>query len=412
MGIIDSNLEINCNLKPRMRPEVYIPAEIEKEKIPWTIPMSVFKDYKPETDEVLKRCFEVDFETSRIQKVVKKPDELEKVRTLLFNAYKKLKGAYKYYSSISGSGDVWAIGTNMFTDLLTKCKMFDEVNLGLKDADLKFITTVTKTDPALMKNPRNPERMLVRYQFLEIWVRLADQKFLTSGIAANFPEAVEKVLNEHLIPYINTMDQYFLPQKWREERYWNEDVDTVYKSYLPIAQSLYKKYSGMKTKPGMKKFACIEELQKLAVDAGILNDNLVDRDIVICFNLSMMTQVDELNSDRIFQMVFVEFLEALARIADIYSAASPGEEETVVGLEERKTRPLHLKLEGLLHILFNRVCDKSTKDSFILPERSIFEEPNTGAVAPLPKKNSRKKILIRLDPVAFFFANAGSRIDV
>ena len=36
----------------------------------------------------------------------------------------------------------------------------------------------------------------------------------------------------------------------------------------------------------------------------------------MAFNLSMMTHVDELESDSIFQMTFVEFLEALARIAE------------------------------------------------------------------------------------------------
>ena len=33
----------------------------------------------------------------------------------------------------------------------------------------------------------------------------------------------------------------------------------------------------------------------------------------------MMTQIDELNNDRIFQMSFVEFLEALGRIAEVAS---------------------------------------------------------------------------------------------
>jgi hypothetical protein len=34
------------------------------------------------------------------------------------------------------------------------------------------------------------------------------------------------------------------------------------------------------------------------------------------YNLSMMTQIDELNSNRIFEMSNVEFYEALARIAE------------------------------------------------------------------------------------------------
>ena len=43
----------------------------------------------------------------------------------------------------------------------------------------------------------------------------------------------------------------------------------------------------------------------------------------MAFNLSMMVQIDELNSDRMFQMSFVEFLEALARMAEAVSLKSP-----------------------------------------------------------------------------------------
>jgi len=73
-----------------------------------------------------------------------------------------------------------------------------------------------------------------------------------------------------------------------------------------------------------------------------------------------------------------------------------------------------LKLEGLIHILFNKACDNSTKDNYILPDKSIFYEPETGATGPSPKKNSRKKYIVRVDPVAYYFANsgAGSRPDL
>lgn len=53
MNILDSNLEVNCRIKPRIRPEVYIPPETQKEKIPWTLQMSIFKEWKPETDVII-----------------------------------------------------------------------------------------------------------------------------------------------------------------------------------------------------------------------------------------------------------------------------------------------------------------------------------------------------------------------
>lgn len=48
--VIDENFDPICPLKPRNRPEVYVPAEKVKEKIPWTFPISLFKDYKPDTE--------------------------------------------------------------------------------------------------------------------------------------------------------------------------------------------------------------------------------------------------------------------------------------------------------------------------------------------------------------------------
>jgi len=249
---------------------------------------------------------------------------------MLRACYKGLKAAYKYLAAVGISGEVWSIGSNVFTDFLMKCKVIDDV-LRLKDADLKWVATLT--DPTMAKNPRNPEKSLIRYQFLEIWVRLAEQKFITSGNITSYAEAVEKMLNEHVLPFIALNDPIYNAQKWRETRYWNEECDTVYKSYLPVVQSFFKKYSGMKTKPGQRKFSCLEEMNKLATDANLFSDNLVERDIVVFFNLSMMTQVDELNSDKIFQMNFVEFLEIVARIADTYSAASPGEDEVIPVVE-------------------------------------------------------------------------------
>lgn len=64
---------------------------------------------------------------------------------------------------------------------------------------------------------------------------------------------------------------------------------------------------------------CLEELGEICKMANLLDENFAERDIQLAFNLSMMTQVDELNQDRIFQMSFVEFLEAVARVAEKYS---------------------------------------------------------------------------------------------
>ena len=62
---------------------------------------------------------------------------------------------------------------------------------------------------------------------------------------------------------------------------------------------------------------CLEELQEICNrcrfnELAHFRPNIAQ----IAFNSSMMTQIDELSSDRIFQMSQLEFYEAIARIAE------------------------------------------------------------------------------------------------
>jgi hypothetical protein len=53
-------------------------------------------------------------------------------------------------------------------------------------------------------------------------------------------------------------------------------------------------------KPGQKRFLSLDELREICNNAGLIDENFVERDINISYNLSMMTQIDELESDRIY----------------------------------------------------------------------------------------------------------------
>ena len=60
---------------------------------------------------------------------------------------------------------------------------------------------------------------------------------------------------------------------------------------------------------------CYDEFRKLVMDTGVEKE-LNERDMALCFNLSMVTQLDELDSYRMFEMSYVEYLEGFARLAD------------------------------------------------------------------------------------------------
>jgi hypothetical protein len=75
--------------------------------------------------------------------------------------FKKLRESYKYFSGIDPVGNIMAIGTNVFNEIISNCEgLVDQKTLKLSDVDLEFVAT-----KAGSKNggPRNPERQLIRY---------------------------------------------------------------------------------------------------------------------------------------------------------------------------------------------------------------------------------------------------------
>ena len=63
---------------------------LRREKTPWDFKKSVFKDYIPDNEIILSRCFEYDWNNSKIPKIVKDEKELEQVKIFLRSIYKNL----------------------------------------------------------------------------------------------------------------------------------------------------------------------------------------------------------------------------------------------------------------------------------------------------------------------------------
>jgi hypothetical protein len=225
-------------------------------------------------------------------------------------------------------------------------------------------------------NPRNPANSLVRYQFLEIIVRLALDKYLRKKIVASPTEAVTQLLNQDMWPTLSKYDS----NKWRWERYICEEVDLVYKAHRAILDSIWTRFSIRLRKPGQKNFMCLEEFTDICTTSGLVNEYFVAREIDVCYNLAMMTQVDELNNDRFREMVFVEFLEALGRACEGASIAPLGQELS----EDCKRQPLWKKIENAMPYLL-RICPHSIQDMYpqispIQSVRTLTELPESDRV--------------------------------
>lgn len=75
------------SVKPRPDPK-HPPVRI-RPKTPWDFSKSIFAAYKSDTPELLDRCFEADWENSKIPKLVK--EEEDAVKEYMQTIYRKVR---------------------------------------------------------------------------------------------------------------------------------------------------------------------------------------------------------------------------------------------------------------------------------------------------------------------------------
>ncbi len=88
------------------------------------------------------------------------------------------------------------------------------------------------------------------------------------------------------------------------------------KQNLTGLRDVYRKWSGRNNAVGAPKFMSLSEFTDLMTEANVLNDDFGQKQVAVQFNLAMMTQIDEFENDKFLNMNFVEFLDALVRVAE------------------------------------------------------------------------------------------------
>ena len=113
----------------------------------------------------------------KIGKLVKDPKDLENLKKLLRDNYRRIRETYKYHAGISLVNGVPAIGLNVLNEIVAATGMADPKNLKLSDIDVEFIATNVSANYEGKIKSMNPDRHLCRFEFLELIVRLAITKY-------------------------------------------------------------------------------------------------------------------------------------------------------------------------------------------------------------------------------------------
>lgn len=190
---------------------------------------------------------------------------------------------YKYYSSFSPIGDVWAISKLLFIEIFTKSGLVDNKTLKLADLEIKFITS--KTSHRKFRGMA-PDRGMVRHEFLEGIIRIAEEKYMINGDVATYTEACTQLLKDGFHKVIAEVEN---PAQWRDERYWNEECDFCYKYYMQILMAIFEQYENtIRTSLPKSKYLNLYEFKKIFTDTTIMSDpHANERNINIAFNFSV-----------------------------------------------------------------------------------------------------------------------------
>ncbi|CAI2364873.1 unnamed protein product [Moneuplotes crassus] len=307
----DYLLSLDCFPRP-VRPGW---PDDEKEEPKWDFEKSVFFGYKPDNDEILAKCFDYDWAHCKIPNIIKNLTEQAKVQKYLKANYGPIREVYKYFAGVSPCSNVPCISQNAFIEIINKTNIIDQKELKLSDIDLEF----TATKAGNKKNKLNPDKWwLVRYQLMEILVRIALKKYYKPSKEGRTSEkiteseAVVKLFEDKLLPHFYNYNCH----KWRLAHLWCQEIDEAFQEHLDEIDLLFKLNSGKYCKPGKSKFMSLDEFSQMITNSGILESkSLGSGEIGSLFNVSMMTQVKELEFERHMEMNFLEFVEAVCRVA-------------------------------------------------------------------------------------------------
>ena len=103
-----------------------------------------------------------------------------------------------------------------------------------------------------------------------------------------------------------------------------ENVDIVIRNYQKFFTHVYSKFSGKHTKPGEKPGMEQDEFIEFCEISEFNNDLYTTREVSVAFNLSMLTQVYELEKMRHLSATPLEFMEMICRGALDASFDLPG----------------------------------------------------------------------------------------
>jgi hypothetical protein len=312
---------------------------------------SLFRDYIEDTPETLRKIFENDFKNSKYNRLIKKKEDLNEVKELLWSKYyRMLKRSFQYYGSTSVSYPYISL---LEFGKICKDTGIADANLPQRDIDRAFVATNFEVED----QQDNPDSMLCRFEFLEIMYRLAMLRFKVDKNVPNPAALLQRFMDECIGDKFQTGEKEC--EQFRREKVFTLGVNYVLTQNLAVMEAAFKKYRD-NTDP----FMTFKMSQIFLKDMKL---QLHPKIITQCFAFSKMTVQDEANQNNknaYDKLLFVEFLEFFVRISDQLFKDPTG---------SQPDPPIHIKVDLLVEILANLL---GLKKAEFEDDQDFYEDTN------------------------------------
>lgn len=281
-------------------------------KVPRGLPF--YADYQRESPKLMEECFLLDWSRAKVARIVGKASEKDRKSTeeVVLAHYRRVVALFRELSVSGNDAGFGGVTQLEASALLMQAGLVDDVT-RVADIDRCFIAA--KVLPFDLRkagaNGTLGDKVLSRHQFLEMLLRVADQRYVQTGKCKSMCSAVASVMKSLAAvadAKVSELDGF-------QDAFHTDEVDDVIKKHHGILQEVYRRYSGHVAPPGAARFMSFGEFQDLLEAAKAYNNDFVPRRCGLAFRLGMMTQADEVFRSRFQEMSFLEFQHAVGVMA-------------------------------------------------------------------------------------------------
>jgi hypothetical protein len=174
--------------------------------------------------------------------------KLEDVELIIRKYHPQIVNVFLHFAALS-TGDRFAMQLNAFTALVKELQIPDETSPHCNFAalDTMFVATnfERKKENSDTLRKVNPDRALMRFEFVEILLRIAIAKFVKTRWTRSISTAFERLWVEHITPNV-AFDLNTDGNEYRRDELYIEAVDEVLRSCYNLLKLIHMTCSSIR----------------------------------------------------------------------------------------------------------------------------------------------------------------------